>query len=290
MQRFFSVLLEMFSEPPDRTLLSFDQVQALLRSRTPLLRGIREIPLDHIVGSVGRYRDFNRAFLPLSEAVKDHVREIGAAMRDGAGLPPIEAYQIGDVYFVRDGNHRVAAARQLGLSTIQAYVSEVKSRVPLTPEVDVDDLILKAEYSDFLEKTKLPAEIELTEPGRYEVMLEHIEVHRYYMGLDQQRDVSLEEAAAAWHDAVYRPVVEAIHGTGVLREFPTRTEADLYLWVTYHRERLREQYGAMPPDRAVAATLGEQYSERPLSRFVKSVERAIRAAVQAAREGPAPPG
>lgn len=288
-----SPLLGLFSHEPDRTLLSFEQVQRVLRGRTEVSRGTQFIAVDHIVGSVGRYRDFDRAFLPLNAAVTERLRRMDEALRDGVALPPIDVYQIGEVYFVRDGNHRVALARKHGHDRIDAHVTEIPARVPLTADVDVDDLILKSEYSAFLAETRLDATrpdaaVELTEPGRYGILREHIEVHRYYLGLEQQREVDLPHAAASWYDGVYLPVIDAIRETGVLREFPRRTEADLYLWVAYHRERLRES-GCAPDNREVAAALAEQFSDRPVARLVKAVARAIRAAVQAATESPEPP-
>ncbi len=287
-------LLRLFSQKPDETLLSFDQVQELLRSRQEIQRGTQTIPISHIVGSVGRYRDFDRAFLPLSGADEERWKRLDVALNQLRNLPPIDVYKIGDVYFVRDGNHRVSVAKANGLTHIEANVTEIEPRVPLTPDVDVDDLIIKAEYAHFLELTKLDEtrpdqKIELTEPGRYRILLEHIEVHRYYLGLMWNREPTLEEAAASWYDTVYLPIVQAIEESGVLKEFPKRTAADLYLWVAYHRERLKERYGVMPADRDVAAALAEQFSDRPIARLVKTVVRAISAAVKAAAESPEPP-
>lgn len=287
-------LLRLFTQKPDETLLSFDQVQELLRSRHEIDRGTRVIPIANIIGSVGRYRDFDRAFLPLSGADEARWRRLDIAMNELRNLPPIEVYQIGDVYFVRDGNHRVSVAKANGLEAIEARVTEIESLVPLEPDTDIDDLIIKAEYAQFLKQTGLDQErpaqrIELTEPGRYRILLDHVEVHRYYLGQQWSREPSLAEAAASWYDSVYLPVLEAIHETGIMKEFPHRTEADLYLWVAYHRERLKERYGVMPPDREVAATLAEQFSDRPIARFAKMVARAAAAAVQAAHESPKPP-
>jgi hypothetical protein len=287
-------LLRLFMQKPDETLLSFNQVQNLLRSQQRIYRGTQLIPLSHIVGSVGRYRDFNRAFLPLGGADAERWKQLDIALNELRNIPPIEVYKIGDVYFVRDGNHRVSVAKANGLTHIEAEVTEIEPRVPLTPDIDVDDLIIKAEYADFLEQTHLdetrPSQaIELTEPGRYRILLEHIEIHRYYLGVQLQRDVSLEEAAASWYDTIYMPVIEAIRQTHVLKEFPKRTEADLYLWVGYHRERLRGRYGSTPPDTVVASSLAEQFSDRPLAKLVKTVVRAISAAIRAAAESPSPP-
>ena len=142
----------------------------------------------------------------------------------------------------------------------------------MTPETDVDDLIIKAEYAHFLRETHLDEtrpdqKIELTEPGRYKILLEHIEVHRYYLGLQWGYEPTLAEAAASWYDNVYSPVVKAIEESGILKSFPQRTEADLYIWVAYHRERLKERYGEMPRDRDVAVHAGrtvQRPARRPL--------------------------
>jgi hypothetical protein len=293
-RNFVRSLLRLFSQKPDETLLSFDQVSELLRSRQEIDRGTQIIPIRNIVGSVGRYRDFDRAFLPLSGANEERWKRLDIAMNELRSLPPIEVYEIGDVFFVRDGNHRVSVAKANGLDTIEAHVMEIESRVPITPEEDIDSLIIKAEYARFLEATHLDAtrpdqRIELTEPGRYRILLEHIEVNRYYLGQTLNREPSLEEAAASWYDTVYLPVVEAIRDTEILQQFPDRTEADLYLWIAYHRELLKDRYGEMPLDRDVAAALAEQFSERPIARFVKMITRAVAAAVKAAAESPEPP-
>jgi hypothetical protein len=287
-------LLRLFREKPDATLLSFDQVQQLMRDRAEIDRGTQLIEIAKIIGSVGRYRDFDRAFLPLSGADAERWKRLDVAMNELRDLPPIDVYQIGDVYFVRDGNHRVSVAKANGLDLIEARVTEVPTLVPLTPETDVDDLIIKTEYAQFLRETRLDEtrpdqRIELTEPGRYQILLDHIYVHRYYLGQQWGREPTMAEAAASWYDNVYLPVVQAIKDSGVLDEFPQRTEADLYIWVAYHREKLKESYGEMPPDREVAATLADRFSGKPFGRFIKMISRAVNAALKAAAESPEPP-
>ena len=287
-------LLRLFKEKPDETLLSFDQVQELVRDRGEIDRGTQLIEIAKIIGSVGRYRDFDRAFLPLSGADAERWKRLDVAMNELRDLPPIDVYQIGDVYFVRDGNHRVSVAKANGIDMIEASVTEVPTLVPLSPETDVDDLIIKTEYAHFLRETRLDEmrpdqRIELTEPGRYHILLEHIQVHRYYLGLQWGHEPTMAEAAASWYDNVYLPVIQAIEESGVLAEFPQRTEADLYIWVAYHRERLKEGYGEMPPDREVAAGLADRFSGKPFSRFMKMISRAVNAALKAAAESPEPP-
>jgi nucleotide-binding universal stress UspA family protein len=147
---------------------------------------------------------------------------------------------------VLDGNHRVSVARELGTSHIQAYVTEVETKASLTPDVRPEDLILKAEYADFMERTQvdrlLPeADLSVSVPSQYEKLEEHVSAHRHVMGIDLERKVSYEEAVVDWYEAVYLPVIRIIREQGILRHFPGRTEADLYLWIAEHRARLSQE-------------------------------------------------
>jgi nucleotide-binding universal stress UspA family protein len=239
-------------------LLAYDEVRTRLKVAATEPRVLKEIPLDAIVGSVGRYTDFTRSFLPRSEDDQTRWVRVRVKIDELAGLPPIDVYQIGQVYFVRDGNHRVSVARELGATHIEAYVSEVQTKVPLTPDVQPDDLIVKAEYADFLERTHLDrirpeADLTMSIPGQYAELLEQIDVYRYFLGQNQQREIPYDEAVAGWYEEVYLPIVQPIRQRDLLAEFPGRTEADLYLWISRHRAALREalEWEVEPGDAAV---------------------------------------
>lgn len=229
-------------------LLSYEEVAQKLKLRTRADTGIHDIPIKAIVGSVGRYTDFTRTFLPREPVNQERWARVKAAMDDpiGPGMPPIEVYKVGKAYFVLDGNHRVSIARQEGFEFIQAHVIEIGTDIPVTPDLQPDDLIIKAEYAEFLEKTGIKssfpnADLSVTVPGQYERLLEHIEVHRYFMGLDFQREVPYPEAVKHWYETVYTSVIEPIRERGLLRWFPRRTETDLYLWVSEHLETLKNE-------------------------------------------------
>ncbi len=248
-------------------LVSYEEVRQWLRANSQRDRGLHDIPMDAIVGSVGRYNDFTREFLPRQEVDPHRWARIKLAASSLTGLPPIEVYQIGEVFFVKDGNHRVSVAREFGASHIQAYVTEIQSEAPLTPDLRPDDLILKIEYTEFLHWSNLHenlpgADLILTAPGRYEDLKEHINVHRYYMGLDQERVISLDEAVVNWYETVYLPVVDTINRLDVLRDFPERTEADLYLWIAEHRAELQQELGWDVESAAAASDLSSEFSER----------------------------
>lgn len=270
------VLAELSGRSGD--LLPFDQVREGLRLGEPAGQArLEEIPLDRIVGSVGRYRDFNRAFLPRPHL--DPARWVRIdQLRGRQPLPPIDVFQVGDAYFVRDGNHRVSVARARGDTTIRAHVIEIPVRVPLGPDTSVDDLILKAEYARFLEATALdhlwaaeagtPAShIELTRPGGYQSLLQHIQVRQFYMGLRSNTFPSLPEAAADWYRTVYLPIVERIRASGILSRFPGRTEADLYLWIAENRARLQIHYGKGEAARDAVDTFTHEHKRPRLLRW-----------------------
>jgi nucleotide-binding universal stress UspA family protein len=249
-------------------LLNFEEVRRRVRASGVESKALREIPLDAIVGSVGRYADFTRTFLPRRDSDQERWARIKVATSDLVGLPPIEVYQMGDVYFVLDGNHRVSVARQLGATTIQAYVTKLRTRVPLTPDMEPDDLIIKEEYADFLERTALDelrpeADLSVTVPGQYRELLEHIDVHRHFMGNEWQRFMPYEEAVTHWYDMVYLPIVRVLRERGILEEFPGRTETDLYLWIGEHRAALAEEMGWEVEPELIAAGLAEEASNRP---------------------------
>lgn len=275
-------------------LLSYEQVRQMLRGKTGQDAGLKEIPLDAIVGSVGRYSDFTRSFLPLQDKSEHRWARIETKVTDMAGLPPIEVYQIGNAFFVRDGNHRVSVALQLGASHIEAYVTRVDTKVPLSPDVQPDDLILKAEYANFLEVTGLDeirpdADLSVTAPGQYPRLLEHIEVHRYFMGLDRRREIPYEEAVGHWYDRVYLPAVQAIRDMDVLQGFPDRTETDLYLWLSEHRAALEDALGWEIEPEAAAADLIERFGPGMQRRMLRVSQRLLDALTPDELEaGPAP--
>jgi nucleotide-binding universal stress UspA family protein len=276
-------------------LLSYEDVRRKLRATETAAQRLTDIPLDAIVGSVGRYDDFTRSFLPRRDSGRGRWARVMAAVTDLSGLPPIEVYQIGQAYFVRDGNHRVSVARQLDATHIQAYVTPVRAKVDLSPDVQLDDLILKAEYADFLAHTHLgelrpKADLSVTVPGQYPVLEEHIQVHRYFMGLEQQREIPYDEAVAHFYDQVYLPVVQAIRERSILRDFPGRTEADLYLWLAEHRAALEEELGWEIKPEEAAVDLAAQFSPRPQRVVARVGERILDAITPDELEAGPPPG
>ena len=227
-------------------LLAFDAVSEKLHIGGPIYRGLRTVRLDRVIGSVNRYNDFDRAFLPTQTHTASRWQRVSRAWYDEVSLPPVLLYQVGEIYFVVDGHHRVSVAREQGQEFIDAEVRECHVKVPVTPDLEPDDLEVLGAAVEFLERTGLDrlrpgVVLTVTILGGYERMLEHIAVHRYFMGLDFRRPVGESEAVEHWYDTVYQPVLQVVRDSDILKAFPRRTEADFYLWVMDHRHYLVAQ-------------------------------------------------
>jgi uncharacterized protein (TIGR00730 family) len=283
---FFGRILSFFTGHQPNGLLSFDQVRDKLKIRGQHYAGLQTIPLARIVGSVGRYQEFNRAFLPTQEFIRERWKRVYEVAHSQEGFPAIDVYQIGDAYFVRDGHHRVSVLRELGATTIEATVTELDTPIPLPADVVEEDLDLKAEYAAFLQDTGLDAlrpeaRIEFTLPGQYQKLYGHIAVHRHFIGLREVREIPWAEAVARWYDEVYTPVVEVIREERILDAFPERTEADLYLWITEHRHYLGERYGQEVPLEQAAAEFSQEFSSGPGKKQLEAEVRAAQVAQDA---------
>jgi hypothetical protein len=241
-----------------RELLSLEGVLRAVGREAQSSGGVQEIPLDRVVGSAdaGRAKEFDSAFLPQSRRLRDRWSQVYAAVLDGVELDPIDVYKLGDNYYVSDGHHRVSVLRRLGRDRVKARVTNVGTRVPLPAGVDGAELLKAAEYAAFLDATSLDrvrpeARVEVSRLGRYDELLAHILGHRYFLGLEQGRDVSTPEAAASWYDNVYLPIAKAIRTHKVLERMPGSTEADLYLDITRRWLESSVQQGTADPHAAV---------------------------------------
>jgi hypothetical protein len=240
---------------------------------------MQEIEVAKIAGSVGRYRDFDRAFLPTQRHTRDRWLNIDAAHLRQAKLPPIEVYEIGHVYFVKDGNHRVSVAKERGQAFIDAYVTQIDTPIEIRPETDLDMVIRQIEKIAFFEGTHLDIlrpgnQIRLTLPGQYQKLMEHIHVHRWYLGIENEREMQWDEAVQSWYDRIYLPIVEYIRTHDVLADFSNRTETDLYLWLIEHRTNLRGDPDQTPLEEATEDFVAK-HSTRPMKRAARLLRYTI---------------
>ena len=230
-------------DPGSNRLLSFDEVRSALGAVQQVYLGMRTVPVAKIVGSVGRHRDFDRAFLPSKGDLGTRWKRIDQMMQRAEELPPISLYKIGDAYFVRDGNHRVSVAHQLGVEMIDAEVIELRSRIPIDSALTARDLLHKIEQRHLLERLPIDrvlpeVRLELSNVADYRRLATYIEAHGFRLSQHWKRYVSPEEVLTDWYEYQYAPVAEMVREDRILDAFPGRTELDLFLWIAEHRDRL----------------------------------------------------
>lgn len=202
--------------------------------------GIGAVPVEKIVGSVGRYHDFDSQFRLKKVHEPQKLKRIKAAMREKKPLPPVELYKIKDEYYVLNGNHRVAAARQLLRPTLEAHIVEY------LPSKQTLQNILYREKTNFELSTGLFNKLELTEVGQFGWLLEQIKEHQTSLEQLTATPASLKNAAEDWYNTVYRPLIDIIKHGGLEKAFPKRTLADLYVYISYHqwhKGREERKYG-----------------------------------------------
>ena len=239
-------------------LIPYHELRRRLSPEGESYRGYQTVPVKQIVGSMDRFQDFDRAFLPRQRHTAGRWQSIDRAYYEDTSLPPIQLYQVGDVYFVKDGNHRVSVAREKGQEFIDAEVIEGHTRAPLYATMRPDELLLQAEYAEFLRRTNLDRlrpdhDIRPTALGRYDEIWEQIEGHRDWLASIRGEPVATDAAVIDWYEHIYCPIVTVARERGVMERFPNRTEADVYLWVMRHRHELEQRVGhdVGPADSAV---------------------------------------
>jgi hypothetical protein len=232
-----------------RPLLSFDEVARIFQLRTPLYRGVQTIPLARIVGSVGRCQDFFQTFLPANEALQQRWQSVARLYLDPecTGAPPIELFQVGDAYFVKDGNHRVSVANQLGLTDIEAYVWQYPELVVgLAGTGNLEAVLLETERHAFLAQTHLDEialadTMRLTVPGGFEIMRGQIVYYQYILSQIDGQEISYTEAARAWYRLIFQSLIQVVEEAGLPALWPERTPADLSIWLIRHQRELAAQ-------------------------------------------------
>jgi len=226
-------------EPPVKELQCFDTVQHSEQAFESVDRGTLIVPLKKIVGSVGRYNDFDSRFRPKRREYSTRLGGILNAMVAGKPMPPISLYQIKDDYFILDGHHRVTAARELGHTHIQAHILE------LLPGVETVENLLYRERVAFREKCGLTETIELTEPDQFIHFEQQIMVHQEFLKQGLGQEVSFTQAATDWYRTIYKPLFSMVASSGLAQSFPRRTVDDLCLYISVYQweQSKTRQYG-----------------------------------------------
>ena len=224
-------------------LLPLDEARRRLRVVGQSYLGVREIPVERIIGSLDRTADFDRSFRPRRGFSRGRLASLRGAFPDGQ-MPPIEVQELGGAYFVADGHHRVALAREREAAFIDAEVTRLQTNYEVGPDVDVCQLVHTEQQRMFLEESGLgrarpDALIEFSRPGGYPELLEIVKAHGYDLARRRDALPTREQVAADWHDTVYRPGVAALQREALPQMYAYKTDTDLFLWIYQRRRALR---------------------------------------------------
>ena len=248
-------LAETVKNEDTQELLPLEEVTRRLRVFNQSYVGVRSIPVAKIIGTLDRSRDFDRRFLPRRPEIADRWRRVEDAFPEG-DFPPITVYEVDGAYFLVDGHHRVAIARQRGMETIDAEITRLQTRYPLPPDADIAQVIHSEQQGIFMQESGLDrarpeAVIEFSRPQGYPELLELVKAQGFDLIQARGTAVPREDVAAHWYDHVFLPAVEDIHREGLHDLFPEQSDADLYLKVYQWRRALFPEKGAMSFDEAV---------------------------------------
>ncbi len=267
--------------PEKQDLLSLEDIRNLIKPKSETYLGMKVIEIDLIVGSEGRYKDFNRTFLPKREFIRNRWENVDKAHLKSIILPPIKLYEIGGAYFVRDGNHRVSVAKLKGVLSIDAEVIRLDTEIPLGPELtrsEIEKAIIKYEKKRVFDNTELgkiinPGELDFTATGRFYEILRHIQGHKYFLNEEKKEEIPFIDAGLSWYKNLYKPIVRIVRDEHILVRFSGRTEGDLYMWIIKHWDELKERNNDDFSLQDAAVSFSSRYGKSYFQQFLNLLKK-----------------
>lgn len=269
--------------PEEAKLISLSDVKNLIKPNAETYIGMKVIPVSKIIGSEGRYQDFDNKFFPKNSHLKTRWEKIDDAAIKMISLPPIKVYEIAGLYFVRDGNHRVSVAKSRGMEFIDAEVISLQSEITLKNADNIKDMIrqiINFEKRTFYMETSFGDitdywVLDFTTPGKYDLIYNHILTHKYYINQNQEEEIEWEEAVNSWFRNVFLPVVHYLEDYKVMRHFKKRTTGDLYVWIMKYWDQLKSKYGQDVPLNDAVAELEKNHKVPVKKRILNSIKRVL---------------
>jgi len=216
-------------------LKSFTEIQKEENAYNSVNLGIKEIPLDKIVGSVEKYSYFDKNFVPKNDIVKQRWINIYVGYMMDSMLPPVILYKIKDDYYVYDGNHRVSVAKFLNFASIEAEVEE------FLPTKDTKDKVIYQEHMFFEKETGIE-EIILSEPIKYKYLREEIESYTDLLSKRRNRKFSLKEGAEKWYKEVFLPIKVLLEENNIAKS-QKKNINDIFMFLLDHKYYLSKNEG-----------------------------------------------
>lgn len=261
-------------------LLSFNEIKKMLKPKNEVYLGMKVVAIKDIVGSEGRYRDFDNKFFPKSNHLKQRWERIDQAHLSDIILPPITLYEIAGLYFVRDGNHRVSVAKMQGIENIDAEVISLQSEIKIkngSSKQQILKQVINYEKRVFYTETNFGDitdfwDIDFSSPGQYDVIYQHIQIHKYYINEPLDTEISLEQGILSWFNNVYMPIIQHIREHKIMHFFKHRTESDLYVWIVKYWDDLKRQYGQDFSLSKAVENFSKEFKDTWIKRLLKYIK------------------
>lgn len=269
--------------PEEAAMISLKAVRKVIKTQSETYIGMKVIPINKIVGSEGRYRDFDNQFFPKRSIIKERWEHVDEAVIKDIVLPPIKVYELGGLYFVRDGNHRVSVAKSKGVEFIDAEVVSLQTEIKLSPARTLNGMmkqIISYEKRNFYFETNFGDitdywVLDFSTAGQYDVIYNHILTHKYFINQNQTEEIPMEDAILSWFNNVYLPVVTTIQKYKIMKYFRKNTVSDLYVWIITFYDELKKKFGDELPLEQIVHDIKKEKKFSLLSRVRNFIKKYI---------------
>lgn len=269
--------------PEEAAMISLKAVRKVIKTQSETYIGMKVIPINKIVGSEGRYRDFDNQFFPKRSIIKERWEHVDEAVIKDIVLPPIKVYELGGLYFVRDGNHRVSVAKSKGVEFIDAEVVSLQTEIKLSPARTLNGMmkqIISYEKRNFYFETNFGDitdywVLDFSTAGQYDVIYNHILTHKYFINQNQTEEIPMEDAILSWFNNVYLPVVTTIQKYKIMKYFRKNTVSDLYVWIITFYDELKKKFGDGLPLEQIVNDIKREKKFSLLSRVRNFIKKYI---------------
>lgn len=273
--------LQHLLNPDETKMISFSQMKKFLKPQNETYIGMKTIPISKIVGSEGRYKDFDNQFLPKNSFMKERWEHVDEAVIKDIVLPPISVYELGGLYFVRDGNHRVSVAKSKGVEFIDADIISLQTEIRLYPVRTLAGMIKQIvawEKKNFYFETSFGDitdcwVLDFSTPGQYDIIYQHILTHKYFINQGKPDEISMEDAITSWYKTVYMPVIRTIEKHKIKKYVKGTTESDLYVWIITFWDELKHKIGDEIPLDSLVSDLKDEYKRSSLGKVKNMIKR-----------------
>ena len=237
-------------------LVDFSVIEKSIQTYTLKDRGIEAIPIDKIIGSLGRYLDFSETLLPKKTDGSSRYEYIKSLMEKGINLEPIQVYQVLDNYFIIDGHHRVSVAKnEFKAKYIDAQVTEIKFNYKLSKDKNytfdsesTKKFLIKLEedtfqHATFLNNKILIHPLKVTELKSFALLQQEILDFKKNYNNGELAKKSIIFSSYKWYAERFLHALNLMKKEDILSKFKNRTFTDLYVWIQRHKYFLSQQAG-----------------------------------------------